>query len=162
MNNPTTFKQSFIEDCPESEILLCAGRTRMDAKNAARIEALLESNLNWKRVLQLAEQHGLMPLLYKHLGFARNVRFARKVGGLPDKSMVFSGRFLFLVLEFVMPLPSRNEQTNTIAVNRKFAETNKKIEALERTLNALLRDINEIKATLVQLAKNQNQPVEKK
>lgn len=61
-----------------------------------------------------------------------------------------------------MPLPSRNEQTNTIAVNRKFAETNKKIEALERTLNALLRDMNEIKATLVQLAKNQNQPVVKK
>jgi len=81
---------------------------------------------------------------------------------LPDKSMVFSGRFLSLVLEFVMPLPSRNEQTNTIAVNRKFAETNKKIEALERTLNALLRDMNEIKATLVQLAKNQNQPVVKK
>lgn len=62
-----TSRLSLLAHDREGELLLCAARTRMDETSGARLRALLESNLDWQRVLRMAERHGLIPLLYKHL-----------------------------------------------------------------------------------------------
>src|SRR2546423_1653893 len=52
---------------PEAELLLCCGRSCMDAANAARIRALLNEELDWDRLVGLARRHGMLPLLYRSL-----------------------------------------------------------------------------------------------
>ncbi len=52
---------------PEVELLLCCARAHVDATRAARIRTLVAGDLNWSYLLQLAERHGLQPLLYWHL-----------------------------------------------------------------------------------------------
>ncbi len=52
---------------PEVELLLCCARVRVDATQAARIRVLVAAELNWAYLLQLADRHGLQPLLHWHL-----------------------------------------------------------------------------------------------
>ncbi len=52
---------------PEVELLLCCARARVDAAQTARIHALVAGALDWTYLIQLADRHGLQPLLYWHL-----------------------------------------------------------------------------------------------
>jgi hypothetical protein len=60
-------KVSFDSFCPEAELLLCCTRTQMDAERAERIKVLLQEDLDWKVLLALASQHGVLPCLCWHL-----------------------------------------------------------------------------------------------
>ena len=51
----------------EEELLLCCARTQLDAPSAERISALLQENLDWNHLLQLAFSHNLASLLYRNL-----------------------------------------------------------------------------------------------
>jgi hypothetical protein len=52
---------------PEVELLLCCARTHLDSETAARIRALLQQRIDWKHLFQIAQEHGMMPLLYWNL-----------------------------------------------------------------------------------------------
>src|SRR6266568_8868434 len=53
---------------PEAELLLCCARTRLTDAIAERLELLVRSRVDWEWLLRTAHSHGLLPLLYRHLG----------------------------------------------------------------------------------------------
>jgi hypothetical protein len=52
-----------VDSRPEAELLLCCARTRVEARTAERIGALLERELNWQFLIQTAVAHRVTPLL---------------------------------------------------------------------------------------------------
>jgi hypothetical protein len=52
---------------PELELLLACGRLELETARAQRVRELLNRDLDWDRVLSLAHQHGLVPLLHFHI-----------------------------------------------------------------------------------------------
>jgi hypothetical protein len=52
---------------PEQELLLCCARTQFSDLYSNRVKQLVENDLNWKIVIDLAETHKLSQLLYKNL-----------------------------------------------------------------------------------------------
>ena len=53
----------------EANLLLCCARLDLSEALRARLDNLVrQDGLDWKRLLALAKPHGLMPLLYRHLG----------------------------------------------------------------------------------------------
>ena len=60
-------KTSMSTNRPEFELLLCCASVDKDSESAARIEALLQKELDWTYLLRLALPHAMMPLLYWHL-----------------------------------------------------------------------------------------------
>jgi hypothetical protein len=53
--------------CPEIKLLLCCARTCMDEKNSESIKKLIQSNINWKYLIEIAHLHRLLPLLFLNL-----------------------------------------------------------------------------------------------
>lgn len=53
---------------PERRLILCCAATALDDERLNRIKALLETELDWGRLLKEAEGHGVIPLLYSNLG----------------------------------------------------------------------------------------------
>ena len=52
---------------PEIELLLCCARTRLDEKITKDIKTLVQSEIDWDYLLEIAQQHGVIPLLYQSL-----------------------------------------------------------------------------------------------
>lgn len=52
---------------PEFELLLCCARIHLLPGTRDRIMRLLQSELDWAYLINLASGHGLLPLLYRHL-----------------------------------------------------------------------------------------------
>jgi len=52
---------------PEAELLVHCARLEIDPARAERIRTLAGSNVNWTRLLSLAQRHALIPLLFFHL-----------------------------------------------------------------------------------------------
>jgi hypothetical protein len=52
---------------PERRLILCCAATALDRERLDRIKALLETEMDWGRLLEEAERHGVMPLLYSNL-----------------------------------------------------------------------------------------------
>lgn len=50
---------------PEFELLICSARTCIEADTAQRIQALVQQNIDWGSLIQLAQKHGVLPLLYR-------------------------------------------------------------------------------------------------
>ena len=50
--------------CAEVELILCCARTDVDPEATERIRILLQKNLDWAYLIQVAVRHGVMPLLY--------------------------------------------------------------------------------------------------
>lgn len=59
---------------PEFDLLLACCAEVPNGESAQRIRDLLNHPLDWQRLTQLAEHHGVMPHLYRHLSVAGNVR----------------------------------------------------------------------------------------
>jgi len=55
---------------PENELLVCAARRSLNDDLVARMTALVEGELDWNYLRDKATQHGMMPLLYRHLNLA--------------------------------------------------------------------------------------------
>lgn len=56
-----------IETAPEIELILCCARTRLEPATKERIEFLLRQNINWTYFIQIATEHGVIPLIYQSL-----------------------------------------------------------------------------------------------
>jgi Uncharacterised nucleotidyltransferase len=52
---------------PERELILCCARVRIKEPIAERIKVLVQQDLDWRSILHLAQQQGVMPLLYLNL-----------------------------------------------------------------------------------------------
>lgn len=65
----------------ETELLLCCARLVLEPGGRERILRLLESGVDWARVLAMAGENGLLPLLYRHLN-------ALPAGALPKDVLV--------------------------------------------------------------------------
>lgn len=52
---------------PEAELLVACARTCMDSENAERVRRLLREDLDWAFLVHMADRHGLIPFLYRHL-----------------------------------------------------------------------------------------------
>ncbi|PHJ66260.1 hypothetical protein VF14_20125 [Nostoc linckia z18] len=50
---------------PEIELLLCCTRTHIDSETAERIKTLLQQNIDWTLLIEIATYHGTIPLLYQ-------------------------------------------------------------------------------------------------
>lgn len=62
-----TSKNFVMQYCPEILLLLYCARTRIEPELATAIRSICSSSIDWEEVLQLAEQHGVIPLLYRTL-----------------------------------------------------------------------------------------------
>lgn len=52
---------------PEAQLLLCCARACIDAATEARINTLVQSNLDWVKLVEMGQRHKVSPLLYKNL-----------------------------------------------------------------------------------------------
>lgn len=64
---PTRFDVLGDGACPEAELLLCCGRMHLDSDTVDHMRTLLRKDLDWGRLLAMAEKHRVMPLLYRNL-----------------------------------------------------------------------------------------------
>ncbi len=60
-------KKTSIKKCPETALILCCARTRIDAKTAERMRNLLHKDIDWAYLIKTARQHGVIPLVYQSL-----------------------------------------------------------------------------------------------
>ena len=56
-----------VETPPEIELLLLCARTRVNSETAAKVETLVQEGIDWNYLLETAQEHGVMPLLYWNL-----------------------------------------------------------------------------------------------
>lgn len=52
---------------PEIDVLLACARTPLDAVHAERLHQQLQGQLDWGKIIRLAGQHAVLPLLHHHL-----------------------------------------------------------------------------------------------
>jgi len=52
---------------PETELLCHCARREIESERGKRIEALLQKDLNWAKIFQMAGRHHILPLLYSSL-----------------------------------------------------------------------------------------------
>ena len=52
---------------PEHELLLCCARTRASETVAQRLQSLVQANVDWDYLFQLARRHSVVPLVYTQL-----------------------------------------------------------------------------------------------
>ena len=52
---------------PEEQLLILCARVKMDPKTAVDVKTLLQENLDYVYLLEIAYKHGMMPLLFWHL-----------------------------------------------------------------------------------------------
>ena len=52
----------------EIDLLVCCARTSLDGPHAGALAGLMRRNIDWTRLLVLAQRHALVPLVHRHLG----------------------------------------------------------------------------------------------
>lgn len=56
-----------VNSSPEIEVLLICACTSMESEKANRLKALLQAGIEWEKLIQMATQHKVIPLLYWNL-----------------------------------------------------------------------------------------------
>ncbi|MGH7231994.1 MAG: nucleotidyltransferase family protein, partial [Nitrospiraceae bacterium] len=59
--------QSAMWSRVEHEIAVCCARISLGSDTASRLRTLFRQSVDWLYLLRLARQHGMTPLLYRHL-----------------------------------------------------------------------------------------------
>lgn len=65
LENPIQYQNTNIR--PEIQLLLCCTRTYLDEKNSDRIKLLVQKDIDWKYLLEMANLHRVFPLLFLNL-----------------------------------------------------------------------------------------------
>lgn len=60
-------KNQSIKTSSEIELILCSVRTHLDSATTDRIKALVQEDIDWEDLLQTADTHGVIPLMYTRL-----------------------------------------------------------------------------------------------
>ena len=67
-SGPHASESLLPEDMPlEFRVILSACRVFLGTEEPAKLEALLQQEPEWERLLALSNRHGVMPLLYRSL-----------------------------------------------------------------------------------------------
>jgi len=89
----------------ETELLVSCARTRLDAEHAEGMTALLEHGIDQDRLIRMAGPHGLLPLLYWHLGaIGPGVVSSAMLSRLREHFEANARRNLFLTAELLKVL----------------------------------------------------------
>ena len=56
-----------ILQSPELELLVCCSRTQLTATQIERVQTLVQEDLNWQYLVEVATKHCVLPLLARHL-----------------------------------------------------------------------------------------------
>jgi hypothetical protein len=73
---------------PEADLLICCARTTLDRATKDRILALVQQDIDWTYLNDLAEHHQVMPLLYRNLN-------ATCAGAVPEPALNHLRRFFY-------------------------------------------------------------------
>lgn len=65
-NKPYTNSQE-IKNCLEIELIILCADTHIDSEKTERIKTIVEQEIDWKYIIQMASYHKLLPLLYHKL-----------------------------------------------------------------------------------------------
>jgi hypothetical protein len=65
--NPESTYSSIKDFGPEAELLCHCARKEIECERSKQIVALLEQDLNWDKLLQMADYHHILPLVYSNL-----------------------------------------------------------------------------------------------
>lgn len=60
-------KSSIKNTRPENELLLCCSQTHLNTKNSEKTKNLLQKDIDWEYLIEIANLEGVMPLLYWNL-----------------------------------------------------------------------------------------------
>lgn len=94
-----------VLDCPEKQLLVCCARTRLDAPAAKEFQRLLGLSLDWDFILNAAAEHGVSPLLLRHLSSTgANAAPAEPLAALKDHVRAASVCALVLTAELIRVL----------------------------------------------------------
>jgi len=63
----------------EVQVLLCCARSVIEAGEHEHLRRLLDAGIDWARVVDMAQRHGLLPLLYRHLNALPDAAIPRAV-----------------------------------------------------------------------------------
>jgi hypothetical protein len=89
-------------DNSEFELLLCCSRTKLDSVTVQRLRELLASELDFSKLVHLASQHRVKPLLYHNLAkYAPEVLSVPCLEKLQQQCRSISLRNMFLMKELV-------------------------------------------------------------
>lgn len=102
ISTPISDQVPVLGSHPVGNILHCCSRTYIDFATVERLKTLLQENINWEYLIDIAIQHGVMPLLYWNL----NKNCPEKVPDitlrqLRDKFEANAGSNLFLTGELL-------------------------------------------------------------
>jgi len=88
---------------PEIDLILACCRADPDGASSARIHSMLQApaNLDWGRLLELAQHHGLVPLLYRRLTTAGDATQPAWLQPLREQYNLNAHRTLRLSVEMV-------------------------------------------------------------
>lgn len=97
---------------PETKLLLSCARTKMDAVNAEQITALLQKDIDWSYLLQMATRHKLSPLLYRSIEAVAPTAIPENIRGkLKEHIQVGVQGNLFLTKELLHLLELFNQHS---------------------------------------------------
>jgi predicted nucleotidyltransferase len=86
---------------PELDLILACCGEDSSGQRSACIQQILRHRLNWERLLQLAEHHGVVPLLYRRLSTAMDVAQLASLEPIRQRDKLNAHRTLWLTLELL-------------------------------------------------------------
>lgn len=60
----TTVQSALVKASPEIEVLLCCAKTQIESETAEHIRSILSENINWGKLIEMAQHQKVLPLLY--------------------------------------------------------------------------------------------------
>jgi hypothetical protein len=86
---------------PELDLILACCGEDSGGHSPARIRAILGHGIDWERLLQLAQHHGLVPLLYRRLSTAVETSHSASLEALRQQDKVNAHQTLWLTLDLL-------------------------------------------------------------
>jgi hypothetical protein len=90
-----------LAERPEHQMLICVARRSLDVGATEKLRRLLRGDLDWTYLLAMADRHGLIPLLHKHLGSLGQAVPAEVLSRLRDLDQENTSTSLLLTGELI-------------------------------------------------------------
>lgn len=102
MREIKTFGDVIPQSRSETELLFLCARTYLGTRQQKQIQHLLQQDLNWAKLIQLADQHGVMPLVCQTLQKFHSVKISTSaLTSLETRCQISTARNLFLLSKLI-------------------------------------------------------------
>ena len=98
---PTSTSPYASSFSPELDLILACCRDDSDGSRSARTQQILRHGVDWERLAQLAQHHGLVPLVYRRLCSEVDARQLEGLEALRQQDKANAHRTLWLTLELL-------------------------------------------------------------